>query len=83
LPLSVANGSVNRTGWTAGAGIEYGFAPNWSGKIEYDYMDFGTQRTTFNFIGLPAGISDVRSTVSVVKAGINYRFGPGPVTARY
>ncbi len=31
-----------RTGWTAGGGIEYAFAPNWVGRIEYRFADFGT-----------------------------------------
>src|SRR5689334_18429538 len=38
---SSATATVNRTGWTAGAGLEYAFAPNWSAKIEYDYLGFG------------------------------------------
>ena len=36
-----------RSGWTAGAGIEVGFAPNWSAKLEYLYADFGNVRTTW------------------------------------
>jgi opacity protein-like surface antigen len=28
-------------GWTAGAGIEYAFAPHWTAKIEYNYVDLG------------------------------------------
>ena len=32
---STASASATRTGWTAGAGLEYAFAPNWSAKIEY------------------------------------------------
>ena len=84
-PLTATTGSKAVSGWTAGGGIEYGFAPNWSAKVEYDYMDFGTKRYTTNFGGLlGAGVSDIRSNVSVVKAGINYRFSwGGPVTARY
>jgi outer membrane immunogenic protein len=31
------------SGWTIGGGLEYMFAPNWSGKIEYQHFDFGTQ----------------------------------------
>jgi outer membrane immunogenic protein len=29
------------TGWVAGAGVEYAFAPNWTIRVEYDYMGFG------------------------------------------
>src|SRR4051794_9708884 len=31
------------SGWTAGAGIEYMFAPNWSAKAEYMYADYGSE----------------------------------------
>ena len=58
------------TGYVLGLGLEYGFTPNWSAKIEYNYLDFGSERTT-------AGGFTVDSDLSthLVKAGINYRFG--------
>lgn len=64
-----------RTGWTLGAGLEYGFDKNWSAKVEYNYLDFGTEHYT---IGPIAGLTapfDVKSNVQLVKAGLNYRFG--------
>ena len=30
-------------GYTVGGGLEYLFTQNWSGKIEYQYYDFGTR----------------------------------------
>jgi outer membrane immunogenic protein len=41
--------SDNRTGFTAGAGIEFGLVENLSGKIEYDFYGFGTKNYNFNF----------------------------------
>jgi outer membrane immunogenic protein len=38
--LSVGETKID-TGWVAGAGIEYAFAPNWTIRVEYDYMGFG------------------------------------------
>jgi outer membrane immunogenic protein len=32
-----------RTGWAAGAGVEYGMAQNWSLKAEYLYLALGTR----------------------------------------
>src|SRR6185437_6723332 len=32
--------TTNRWGYTAGAGIEWGFAPNWSAKLEYLHYGF-------------------------------------------
>ena len=31
----------NRTGFTVGAGIEFGLVENLSAKVEYDFYDFG------------------------------------------
>ncbi len=70
------------SGWTVGGGIEYMFAPNWSGKIEYMYADYEKE----NYLGdiIPGGI-DIGASFHSVKAGINYHFGDfgSPVAARY
>jgi outer membrane immunogenic protein len=62
-----------RTGFTVGAGIEYGLTENFSAKVEYDFYDFGTKNYNFNLV-TPLSIS---SQVHQVLAGINYRFTPG------
>jgi len=36
-----------RLGWVAGAGLEYGFAPHWSVRLEYLYGRFGHADVTF------------------------------------
>jgi len=43
------NGSASETrlGALLGTGIEYGFLPNWSAKIEYNFEDFGTRSLNF------------------------------------
>jgi outer membrane immunogenic protein len=82
----IASATGTRWGWMIGGGIEYGFAPNWSAKIEANYIDLGTERITL--VSIP-GVTpatryfDIEQSVTLVKAGINYRFGAGPVVARY
>jgi outer membrane immunogenic protein len=72
--------SDTRWGWTAGAGVEYAFAPNWSAKLEYNYMDFGTKAYSF----APGTSTDIDQQIHAVKFGINYKFGGGgPIVARY
>jgi outer membrane immunogenic protein len=71
------NPSNTRTGWTVGAGWEYALFDNWSAKIEYDFMDFGKESTTFNYSANPAGLQErwnIDQQVHVVKVGLNYRF---------
>ncbi|MDE2362779.1 MAG: porin family protein [Hyphomicrobiales bacterium] len=73
------NGSNTRLGWTAGAGVEYAFAPNWSARLEYRYSDFG--RTNANGWLAPS----VRRTENAVRLGVSYHFGgpAAPVVAKY
>jgi len=61
--------SANRAGFTAGIGAEYGMTENLSGKIEFDFYDFGTQN--YNFALTPVSI---RSDMYAVVVGLNYRF---------
>ena len=79
-PIAVAGSrSTDRFGWTVGAGLEWGFAPSWSAKIEYLYMDLGSISNsvvlpTAGGLALGANVSS-RITDSVFRGGINYRFG--------
>lgn len=72
--------SATRSGWTIGFGSEFALTANWSAKAEYDYIDFGT-RTGLTSDGTTSLTSG--TTVQVTKLGLNYRFNPGPVVARY
>jgi outer membrane immunogenic protein len=70
----------NRSGWTVGAGVEYGLAPNWSVALQYNYIDLGDKNV--NFPGFTAAAD---SHVHLATARLNYRFNGfgGPVVARY
>jgi outer membrane immunogenic protein len=72
-PPATFDSSIN-VGWTAGAGIEYAFAQNWSAKIEYLYINLGASCTSAN-CG-PAVPFTVPLTENVVRAGVNFKFGP-------
>jgi opacity protein-like surface antigen len=77
---SFSTPSYTRVGWTLGYGTEFDLGKNWSAKAEYDYLSFGrhtalaSDGTTF--------LTD-RSNISQVKIGVNYRFGPSMVVAKY
>jgi outer membrane immunogenic protein len=76
-------GSETRSGWTVGIGGEYALLDWLTGFIEYDYYDFGTRNIAFTFAPVSANF-DVRERKSVVKVGLNFKFGGGPaVVARY
>jgi outer membrane immunogenic protein len=54
-------------GWTAGGGVEMGLNQNWSAKVEYLYLNLGSNN--FALTGVSNGFS-----ASVLRTGINYHF---------
>ena len=80
-PADFSSVTKTRFGWALGGGIEHSFLPNWSLKVEYLYMDFGTFQA---FNATPGDVFEHRNTVHTAKLGLNYRFGGAtPVVARY
>jgi outer membrane immunogenic protein len=78
--------SDTRVGWTAGGGLEWMFAPNWSAKAEYLYYDLGnvSYNTVVGILPpflLPyaASQSSTRFNGHIVRAGVNYHFNWGSV----
>ena len=73
-----AEGLSIKTGWTAGAGVEWAFAEDWSARLEYDYYDFGSQTVTMSHTD-PAGVTSFsgpmsyKQTAQTVKLGVNFR----------
>jgi opacity protein-like surface antigen len=78
--------SDSKVGWVVGAGWEYAFTGNWSGKIEYLHMDFGNS-SVLAFQNTPNSTNGVNHTFNfredVVRVGLNYRFGSAAVVAKY
>ncbi|HML08368.1 MAG TPA: outer membrane beta-barrel protein [Xanthobacteraceae bacterium] len=76
----VATGSATLPGFLLGLGVEYIFLPNWTVKLEYDYMQFVTQTVHFNasFAGVPDVFDNFTSpesaTKQIIKLGVNYKF---------
>jgi outer membrane immunogenic protein len=82
-----ASGSGTQTGGLLGMGVEYAFLRNWSAKLEYNYIDYGTRSfsasisTNSGFAGTGlAPLSGVQVPTSItesehiIKAGVNYHF---------
>ncbi len=59
--------SKTLVGWTGGLGMEVGFAPNWSAKVEYLYMDLGSR--SYSITGTDNGLQ-----ASFLRLGVNYHF---------
>jgi len=80
-PGASVSGNSTHAGWTVGTGLEYAFAPNWSAKVEYLYVDLGTDTKL--------ATDDVDLKTHVVRAGVNYRYdlsallGLLPISSKY
>jgi outer membrane immunogenic protein len=76
LPLQ----STTEYGWTAGAGIEWAFADNWTAKVEYLFVDLGNTTCNnsancgFDTANLNAANDSVKFTESMIRAGVNFKF---------
>jgi len=68
-----------KAGWTLGAGAEVRLGGNWTGKVEYLYLDFGNVSTTavLPTNSTPLAITfNSRVTENLVRVGLNYKFDP-------
>ena len=75
-----------RWGGTVGAGLEYGFAPNWIVGVEYDHIFLDDQDLPPPHQRPPASSlstvsTAIRQDVDLATVRLNYRFG-GPVVAQ-
>ena len=81
--LATSGQNRTRSGWTAGGGVEWMFAPHWSAFLEGNYMDFGHRdETVFGLTntgtcGLLIGGCGFNPhfTATTVLVGVNYRWG--------
>jgi opacity protein-like surface antigen len=79
LPQADFRAQDRRTGWTAGAGIEYPFANHFSARLEYDYYNFGSRNLLFADQMSPSlGSVDISQSVHAVKLGLNYYLWNAP-----
>jgi outer membrane immunogenic protein len=81
--VAATTGDDTRWGGVVGAGLEFGFAPNWSAGVEYNHLFM--QDRTHSFVdttGAFFGTDRIRQDVDLVTVRVNYRWG-GPVIAKY
>lgn len=84
------SGTSSKWGWLAGAGIEFALFDNWSAKVEYDYLGFGSRTVQLNgssssttlvddccFVSSGSGSTrgfNINQNIQEIKVGLNYRF---------
>jgi outer membrane immunogenic protein len=90
--IEAATLSGTKTGYTVGGGVEAALWGNWTAKAEYLYVNFGTVTMT-GLIASPAVIAfgsnnnpfthSLDLKANILRVGLNYKFGYGPVYAAY
>jgi len=77
---STANGSATLPGIILGVGVEYAFLPNWTAKLEYDWMAFAqktvnfTCTTTCPDTEFNSFSETIGANKQIIKLGVNYKF---------
>jgi outer membrane immunogenic protein len=78
-----------QVGWTAGAGLEWAFADNWTAKVEYLFVDLGKAACNHGYscgydapaVTVPPvmaavnGNDAVKLNESLIRVGVNFKFG--------
>jgi outer membrane immunogenic protein len=82
---SISN-SQTHGGWVFGVGLEYAFAPNWTAKVEWQYLGLEDFSVGPGIVGDAIRIEN--GSVNTLTFGINYLFNygygaPAPVVSRY
>jgi outer membrane immunogenic protein len=75
VPFDFTGHSV-RSGYVAGGGWEYAFAPNWSTFIEYDYIGLSNKNVTVTDATFGAAPFGTKQNIQMAKVGVNYKFSP-------
>jgi len=68
IPTTASDSSI-LVGFAIGAGIEHMFSEQWSGKVEYLYMGFGSETLTTTLV-----TATIDPSLHVVRVGLNRHF---------
>jgi len=71
------SGSSTRTGYVLGSGIEYAFTRAFSGKVEYNFVEFGEKNVALSGATGTSNVA-IGQNIHLVKFGINYKIGEDP-----
>ena len=73
-PGTAEKASNTGKGWTAGGGLEWGFAQNWTARVEYLHVELGAESFLFPLAHVR---NDAKVTMEIARFGVNYRLGGG------
>jgi outer membrane immunogenic protein len=62
-----------QSGWVVGSGVEAALGGNWTGKIEYLYLNLGNKTDASTLLATAPINSEIRE--NIFRVGLNYRIG--------
>ena len=62
-----------QSGWVVGSGVEAALGGNWTGKIEYLYLNLGNKTDMSTLLAATPINSEIRE--NIFRVGLNYRIG--------
>jgi len=63
--------SADKTGWTAGAGIEGAFTDHWTARVKYLFVDL--QNASFTPVAAATPVT-VKFNANLIRLGVDYKF---------
>ena len=70
-PTDFFSASQTRSGWAAGAGIEYGITQNWIVRVDWTHLGLDDQTM---FGGFTGDFTNLSRHLDIVTAGFNFKF---------
>jgi outer membrane immunogenic protein len=84
VPFAAVTTSRTASGWMAGAGIEWAFAPNWTVRLDYQYIGLENNALALTpGLVLPDTFTTRNANVQTLTVGVNYLFNWWGAPARY
>jgi outer membrane immunogenic protein len=79
-PLFSFAENQTRIGWSVGAGVEHLFAPQWSARAEFRYVDLGSESVaciagSVSCANFSFSTGDLNNTLWMGLLGVSYKFG--------
>jgi opacity protein-like surface antigen len=78
IPVNIATNNQTATGYAVGGGIEFYFERSWSAKLEYEYIDLGSDTLFTSLISGETATARFVHAYNTIHVGLSYH-----ITADY
>jgi outer membrane immunogenic protein len=72
IPTNTAKNNQTATGYAVGGGLQFLFNPSWSAKLEYQYLDFGSETLFTSLISGETATARFVHAYDTMRVGLSY-----------